>query len=59
LLSSDDHEVTANTSDAPCGMYGYPGLSFVTSAGSSGVQIALGACCQQFARPIPAEPPVP
>ena len=25
-----------NTSDAPCGMYGYPGLSFVTAGGGSG-----------------------
>ena len=32
-----------NTSDAPCGMYGYPDLSFVTSAGSSGVQIGAAA----------------
>ena len=32
-----------NTSDAPCGMYGYPDLSFVTSAGSSGIQIGAAA----------------
>ena len=32
-----------NTSAAPCGMYGYPDLSFVTSAGSSGVQIGAAA----------------
>ncbi len=32
-----------NTSGAPCGMYGYPDLSFVTSAGSSGVQIGAAA----------------
>ena len=32
-----------NTSDAPCGLYGYPVMSFVTSAGSSGVQIGAAA----------------
>ncbi len=32
-----------NTSAAPCGMYGYPDLSFVTSAGSSGIQIGAAA----------------
>jgi hypothetical protein len=34
-----------NTSDAPCGLYGYPGMSFVTAAGSAGHQI--GAAAQQ------------
>jgi Protein of unknown function (DUF4232) len=34
-----------NTSDAPCGLYGYPGMSFVTAAGSAGRQI--GAAAQQ------------
>src|SRR5271154_5508847 len=28
-----------NTSAAACGLYGYPGMSFVTSAGSGGAQI--------------------
>jgi hypothetical protein len=32
-----------NTSDTPCGMYGYPGMSFVTSAGSGGAQIGAAA----------------
>jgi hypothetical protein len=34
-----------NTSGTPGGRYGYPGLSFVTSAGSGGAQI--GAAAQQ------------
>jgi len=34
-----------NTSDTPCGLYGYPGMSFVTAAGSTGHQI--GAVAQQ------------
>ena len=32
-----------NTSDAPCGLYGYPGMSFVTAAGSEGQQIGAAA----------------
>lgn len=32
-----------NTSDAPCGLYGYPGMSFVTAAGSDGQQIGAAA----------------
>jgi hypothetical protein len=32
-----------NTSDAPCGLYGYPGMSFVTAAGSAGQQIGAAA----------------
>ena len=32
-----------NTSGSPCGMYGYPDMSFVTSAGTSGVQIGAAA----------------
>ena len=32
-----------NTSAAPCGMYGYPGMSFVTAASSSGAQIGAAA----------------
>ena len=34
-----------NTSDTPCGLYGYPGMSFVTAAGSTGHQI--GAIAQR------------
>jgi hypothetical protein len=34
-----------NTSGAPCGLYGYPGMSFVTAGDSSGSQI--GAAAQQ------------
>jgi hypothetical protein len=34
-----------NTSSAPCGLYGYPGMSLVTAAGSAGRQI--GAAAQQ------------
>jgi Protein of unknown function (DUF4232) len=34
-----------NTSGAPCGLYGYPGMSFVTAAGGTGHQI--GAAAQQ------------
>ena len=32
-----------NTSSSACGMYGYPGLSFVTAAGSTGRQIGAAA----------------
>ncbi len=32
-----------NISDTPCGLYGYPGMSFVTAAGSTGHQIGAGA----------------
>ena len=32
-----------NTSDTPCGLYGYPGMSFVTAAGSIGHQIGATA----------------
>jgi Protein of unknown function (DUF4232) len=32
-----------NTSDAACGLYGYPGMSFVTSAGSGAAQIGAAA----------------
>jgi Protein of unknown function (DUF4232) len=32
-----------NTSGAPCGLYGYPGLSFVTADGSAGRQIGAAA----------------
>ena len=32
-----------NTSGAPCGLYGYPGMSFVTAAGSTGLQIGAAA----------------
>jgi len=32
-----------NTSDTPCGLYGYPGMSFVTAAGSTGHQIGAAA----------------
>jgi hypothetical protein len=32
-----------NTSDAACGLYGYPGLSFVTADGSDGQQIGAAA----------------
>jgi Protein of unknown function (DUF4232) len=32
-----------NTSDAPCGLYGYPGMSFVTAAGGHGRQIGAAA----------------
>jgi Protein of unknown function (DUF4232) len=32
-----------NTSGAPCGLYGYPGMSFVTAAGSEGQQIGAAA----------------
>jgi hypothetical protein len=34
-----------NTASAPCGLYGYPGMSFVTAADSTGRQI--GAPAQQ------------
>jgi hypothetical protein len=34
-----------NTSSAPCGLYGYPGMSFVTAGNGSGSQI--GAAAQQ------------
>jgi hypothetical protein len=34
-----------NTSGSPCGLYGYPGMSFVTAGDSSGSQI--GAAAQQ------------
>jgi hypothetical protein len=34
-----------NTSGAPCGLYGYPGMSLVTAAGTAGRQI--GAAAQQ------------
>jgi hypothetical protein len=34
-----------NTASSPCGLYGYPGMSFVTSADSAGRQI--GAPAQQ------------
>jgi len=34
-----------NTSSSPCGLYGYPGMSFVTAASSTGRQI--GAAAQQ------------
>ena len=32
-----------NTSGAPCGLYGYPGMSFVTAGGSAGQQIGAAA----------------
>jgi Protein of unknown function (DUF4232) len=32
-----------NTSAAPCGLNGYPGMSFVTAAGSAGQQIGAAA----------------
>lgn len=32
-----------NTSAAPCGLYGYPGISLVTAAGSAGQQIGAAA----------------
>jgi len=32
-----------NTSGAPCGLYGYPGMSFVTADGSAGQQIGAAA----------------
>ena len=32
-----------NTSGAPCGLYGYPGMSFVTAAGRAGHQIGAAA----------------
>jgi len=35
----------ANTSSSPCGLYGYPGMSFVTAGDGSGQQI--GAAAQQ------------
>jgi hypothetical protein len=34
-----------NTSSSPCGLYGYPGMSFVTAGNGSGSQI--GAAAQQ------------
>jgi hypothetical protein len=37
-----------NTSGAPCGLYGYPGMSFVTADGNAGRQIGAAA------RPDPA-----
>jgi len=35
----------ANTSNSPCGLYGYPGMSFVTTGSRAGQQI--GAAAQQ------------
>jgi hypothetical protein len=32
-----------NTSGEPCGLYGYPGMSFVTAGGSAGQQIGAAA----------------
>jgi hypothetical protein len=32
-----------NTSSSPCGLYGYPGMSFVTAGDGSGSQIGAGA----------------
>jgi hypothetical protein len=32
-----------NTSGAPCGLYGYPGMSFVTADGKTGQQIGAAA----------------
>jgi hypothetical protein len=32
-----------NTAATPCGMYGYPGISFVTAASQSGTQIGAAA----------------
>ncbi len=32
-----------NTSGTPCGLYGYPGMSFVTASGSAGQQIGAAA----------------
>ena len=32
-----------NTAGAPCGLYGYPGMSFVTAAGRDGQQIGAAA----------------
>ncbi|MGH3229506.1 MAG: DUF4232 domain-containing protein [Streptosporangiaceae bacterium] len=32
-----------NTSGAPCGLYGYPGMSFVTAEGNAGRQIGAAA----------------
>jgi Protein of unknown function (DUF4232) len=32
-----------NTSGTPCGLYGYPGMSFVTASGSTGQQIGAAA----------------
>ena len=32
-----------NTSGTPCGLYGYPGMSFVTAGGSTGQQIGAAA----------------
>ena len=32
-----------NTSGAPCGLYGYPGMSFVTANGNAGRQIGAAA----------------
>jgi hypothetical protein len=32
-----------NVSDTPCGMYGFPGMSFVTAGGGSGQQIGAAA----------------
>jgi hypothetical protein len=32
-----------NTSSAPCGLFGYPGMSFVTADGSAGRQIGAAA----------------
>src|SRR6202035_465496 len=32
-----------NTSGAPCGLYGYPGMSFVTANGNAGQQIGAAA----------------
>jgi hypothetical protein len=32
-----------NVSDTPCGMYGFPGMSFVTAGGGSGRQIGASA----------------
>ena len=33
-----------NTSSSPCGLYGYPGMSFVTAGDSSGSQIGRASC---------------
>ncbi len=32
-----------NTSGTPCGLYGYPGMSFVTASGNAGQQIGAAA----------------
>ena len=33
----------SNTSGSPCGLYGYPGMSFVTAGDGSGSQIGAAA----------------